>query len=154
MAPKNRTCATLVEQKEKGKQIVNSDGLAQKSRKGVPILIPPKPVLFKKLAQQKFTDRPKSGKNRQATQRAAQLVKGPDGFFEVAVHYSHCKDLADVLGLMPKDVEDVLMQDNLQRKEGPQVESGPIDEEMDEEGLDLEFESDEDLLSDEEPAQV
>lgn len=62
MGPKKRTRAILAEQKEKDKQIVNSDGLAQKSKKGVPILIPPKPVLFKKLAQQKFTGGPKNAK--------------------------------------------------------------------------------------------
>lgn len=154
VGPKNRTRAVPADHKEKGKQTVNADGPAQKSRKGVPVLIPPKPVLFKKLAQQKFTGGPKNTKNKQAAQRAAELVKGPDGFFEVAVHYSHCQDLADGLGLKPGDVEEVLMLDNLQRKEGPQADSGSADVEMDEEGLDMEFESDEDVLSDDEPAQV
>lgn len=153
--PKSKPRRPPPQQGEKGKKIMDSSKTGQKPKKGVPILIPPKPVMFKKMAQNKPGGASKQAKNKQAAQRAAEVIKGPDGFFQVAVQYGLCKDLAEGLGLKPTDVTEALELDNQQRKQGLPVQSDPMDLEIDEEGLDLEFDSDEDLLSDEEgPAQA
>ena len=145
---------TTLFRSDKGKKIIESNRPAQKAKKGATILIPPKSVLFKKLAHQKGVGGAKQTKNKQAAQRAAEIVKGPDGFFEVAVQYGLCKDLADGIGLKPNDVTDILRMDNQQRKEVLLESMGQKNMELEEEGLELDFASDEDLLSDEEPAQV
>lgn len=136
-------------QTDKGKQVYEGAKQAQKPKKGVPMLIPPKLVLFKKLAQQKFTGGPKQVKNKQPTTRATEIIKGPDGFFEVAVQYGICKDLAEGTGLKVQDVTNMLEVDNQESKFKYFEEMAARDMEVEEEGLDLDFESDEDLLSDE-----
>lgn len=149
--PRGEPRVVLAPNTDKGKKVIDSSRPAQKPKKGVPLLIPPKPVLFKKLAQQKFTGGPKQAKNKQAAKMAAEVVKGPDGFFEVSVQYSHCKNLADAIGLKSTDVTEILKLDNLQCKIDPMVHVDPKSIQLEEEGLDLNFDSDEDLLSDEEP---
>lgn len=152
--PREKPRVGAATREDKGKKIIENNKQAQRPKKGAPILIPPKSVLFKKLAQQRGMGGVKQNKSKQAAQRAAEIIKSPDGFYEVAVQYGLCKDLADGIGLKPNEVTEILSMDNQQRKEDPLQATGHKDMELDEEGLELDFESDEDLLSDEEPAQA
>lgn len=135
-------------QKDKGKAVTQAvPKPTPKPKKGNPILIPPKPVLFKKIAQQQFTGRNKQ-KPKQA-QRVAEVKLGQGGFYEVKVQYGHKEELAAACGLTTALVSEALREDNSQRIE--EVPNGPVEGNMDldSEGLDLNFDSEEELVSEE-----
>lgn len=121
-------------------------GLLKSPKKGNPILIPPKPVLFKKIVQQQFTGLSKPKKQ---TQKLAEVNLGPEGFYEVSVQYGHREDLAHGCGLQTDMVNEALTEDNLHRR--IEQSPGPSEKnmEVDSKGLDLSFDFDEELGSDE-----
>lgn len=140
--------ATIQAHKDKGKATVQSTSKpAQKPKKGNPILIPPKPVLFKKMAQQQFTGRNKP-KAKQA-QKLAEVNLGQEGFYEVKVQYAHKENLAAGCGLQTYMVIEALNEDNLQRRVEMPSGSAIGNMDLDNEGLDLNFDSEEELGSEE-----
>lgn len=107
--------------------------------------IPPKQAQFK------TTSRPKQAKGKGVAQRAG-INLSPEGFYEVEVEYDHCAEISRGCGIQPTDVFKALDEDNLQRRLIP---LDPIDEEdtsqgSRQEGPVLEFDSDEDGMSEEE----
>lgn len=136
-------------QKDKGKAVTQAvPKPTPRPKKGNPVLIPPKPVLFKKIAQQQFTGRIKQ-KPKQAQRAAAEVKLGQGGFYEVKVQYGHKEELAAACGLSTALVSEALREDNSQRRE--ELPNGPAEGNMDldSEGLDLDFDSEEELVSEE-----
>lgn len=73
----------------------------------------------------------------------------PSGFYEVAVQYDLCMELGKGYGLNTTDITRAIEDDNAQRREAilnPMQENNPEDHQ----GPSIDFESDEDLLSEEE----
>lgn len=97
-----------------------------------------------KQASFKHTNRAKHPKQKDHSNRA-ELNLNSSGFYEVAVQYDLCSELGQGCGLKALDVSQALYDDNLQR-----MESQGEDPSQDHDGPVLDFESEEDLMSDEE----
>lgn len=127
----------------KPKRGVNMPGKAQpKMGRLVNLQIASKPAPFK------HSSRPKQ--NRQKDQASRTEVNlNPNGFYEVAVQYDLCMDLGKGYGLNKSDISQAIDDDNAQRcvnNLNPVQES----ESQNQEGPTIDFQSDEDLMSEEE----
>lgn len=104
----------------------------------VNLQITPKQTSFK------HTNCSKQAKRKVSAQRAA-INLNPEGFYEVAVQYDLCADLGKGCGLKDTDVAQALTEDNIQRRENPAHGF----EQQGQEGPSIEFDTDEDLMSEE-----
>lgn len=125
----------------KQKGVVNRPGTAQpKMGRLVNLQITPRQTSFK------HTNRPKQPKRKVSAQRAA-ISLNPEGFYEVAVQYDLCADLGKGCGLKDTDVAQALTEDNIQRRD---FNPGHGFEQQGHEGPSIEFDTDEDPMSEEE----
>lgn len=124
------------------KMYINRPNKGQSKMGLVNLQVAPKQAPFK------HTNRPKQSKKKEPDNRA-QVNFNPSGFYEVTVQYDLCSELGLGCGLKPDDVSQALDADNAQRCAAL---SNPIqgNEHAIQEGPSIEFDSDEDLLSDEE----
>lgn len=157
---KRKTCPVGVgaQLKDKKEKFTSGKQAQQKPNKGVQFAKPPKHVQFKKAAQQSVA-RARQAKNKEA--QKAQIELNQDGFYEVSIQYGHCSAIGQGCGLNEKEVEVALQEDNLQRREAQTQlsdEMQQMDNEMDNdggdfsqdlEGVDLSFDSGEDLEAEE-----
>lgn len=81
------------------------------------------------------------------TSSRAKVNLSSDGFYEVAVRYDHCQNIAVGCGVQTDQVAQALFQDNEQRCSAARSEEDP-DQDM--EGPNISFGSEEDMGSDEE----
>lgn len=103
--------------------------------------IPPKPLAFKSAVGRSRVNRAKDLTHR------VELNLSSDGFYEVAVRYDHCENIAKGCGVNPVEVTQALFDDNLQRHSSEMSlgDPDPLTE-----GPNISFESEEELGSEEE----
>ena len=96
----------------------------------------------------KHTPRPKHNRQKDQASRT-EVHLNPNGFYEVAVQYDLCMDLGKGCGLNMSDISQAIDDDNAQRgvnNLNPVQESEPPNQG----GPTIDFQSDEDLMSEEE----